>query len=316
VRISLRAAANVKDHIVRVADVASVEGGDRQLRERIANMDLDEPPRSGQSKSISKKLVEFRLQVAGIDKRLFDVRGSAVTVTLDTTGGTSVGVKELTEEAILDAARHCVLRRLPWEPADIEIRLAQQIAYVARVTSPTGAISLDADLRTAWPPLGRVQVDVEVSVDGRRHSAVPVHLEVGHFDNVVVSKRQIEAKRTITEQDVYLDRREVSALHGYSSSLDSLIGKRAKRSIRPLMVIAAGDVSATDASQAAHDAPILIRRQDRVRLVGQTGALNVSILAEALQDGRTGDLIRLRNVDSKKIIMGRVVSRSEARLPF
>jgi len=322
VQVSLKPKAIVTDRLVRVADIAAVEGGNPQLRERIADMDLDDPPSAGQSKSIPQKLVEFRLQVAGIDKRLFEVHGNAVTVTLGTeqgsraARGTVVKPEELTKQAVFEAARQCVLSRLPWESADIEIRLFEEIADVGTITSSAKSVSLDADLRTAWPPIGRVGVGVVVSVDGQRRSELPVHLEVRHFDNVVVSKRPIEANRTINEEDVYLDRREVSVLSGYSSSLDSLVGTRTRRSIRPLTVITAGDVTSTDDSPTTDENTVLIRRQDRVRLVGRTGALSVSVLAEALQEGRAGDLIRLRNIDSNKIVMGRVVSRNEVVAPF
>jgi flagella basal body P-ring formation protein FlgA len=159
-------------------------------------------------------------------------------------------------------------------------------------------------------------VAVVVSVDGRQHAEVPVDLEVRHFGEVVVSKNPLEANQTLKAEDLYLDRREVTELSGFFSSIESLVGQRARRAIRPLTVIGSDDVMRNDAAPLPQEVPVLIKRQDRVRLMGQTSALSVSVLGEALQDGRAGELIRLRNVDSQRIIMGRVVSPNEVRVPF
>lgn len=320
VRVLLKPTANVTQRVVRLADVAAVEGGDPRLRELIANTDLDEPPRGGQSTSISPKFVEFRLQLAGIDSHLFQVRGKAVTVTsvaaeVWRAEGPAIKPHELSHEVLLEAARQAVLRRLPWDPADIEIRLAQKLADVGPVSLSAKAILLNTELRTAWPPLGRVQVGVIVSVDGRPHSEVPVYLEVRHLGDVVVSKKPLEANQTISPEDLYVDRRELEESGGCFSTLQSLVGQRTRRAVRPLTVIGNDDVTRNDASQSL-ELPVLIKRQDRVRLVGQTSALSVSVLGEALQDGRVGELIRLRNVDSQRIIMGRVVSANEAKVQF
>jgi flagella basal body P-ring formation protein FlgA len=65
-----------------------------------------------------------------------------------------------------------------------------------------------------------------------------------------------------------------------------------------------------------HDAPLLIKTRDLVRLVVHIGAVRVSALGEAMQEGRAGQLIRVRNVDSNKTVSGRVVDRGVVEVDY
>jgi hypothetical protein len=66
---------------------------------------------------------------------------------------------------------------------------------------------------------------------------------------------------------------------------------------------------------AADDA-ILIRVRDSVRLVAIVGSLHVTAVGEALQEGRMGQLIRVRNVDSGKVVVGRVAGGSLVEVEY
>jgi hypothetical protein len=64
------------------------------------------------------------------------------------------------------------------------------------------------------------------------------------------------------------------------------------------------------------DNPVLVRQRDLVKAVARVGGLCVTAKAEAEQDGRAGDLIRVRNIDSKKEIVGRVVDRGLVEVEY
>jgi hypothetical protein len=57
----------------------------------------------------------------------------------------------------------------------------------------------------------------------------------------------------------------------------------------------------------ADDRPIVVKSRDRVRMIVHLGPVNVVAAGEALQDGRSGQSIRIRNVDSNKTVQGRVL---------
>lgn len=66
---------------------------------------------------------------------------------------------------------------------------------------------------------------------------------------------------------------------------------------------------ASDPATPGGESPVLIKPRDLVRLVAKIGAVNVSARGEALQDGRLGQAIRVRNIASNKVVTGRVADR-------
>ncbi|HWY86100.1 MAG TPA: flagellar basal body P-ring formation chaperone FlgA [Gemmataceae bacterium] len=52
--------------------------------------------------------------------------------------------------------------------------------------------------------------------------------------------------------------------------------------------------------------PALVKSNDSVRIFANIGAARLEALGEALQDGRVGEVIRVRNVESNRVVHGRV----------
>jgi hypothetical protein len=62
--------------------------------------------------------------------------------------------------------------------------------------------------------------------------------------------------------------------------------------------------------------PILVKCRDVVHLVTYVGELEVVATGEAMEEGRAGQVIRLRNVDSGRMVRGRVVDRGTVEVDF
>lgn len=62
--------------------------------------------------------------------------------------------------------------------------------------------------------------------------------------------------------------------------------------------------------------PVLVKCREVVHMVTYVGELKVVTRGEALEDGRAGQLIRLRNVDSSRMVRGRVVDRASVEVDF
>jgi hypothetical protein len=58
--------------------------------------------------------------------------------------------------------------------------------------------------------------------------------------------------------------------------------------------------------QAEADNPMLVKCHDTVKLVAHVGSIRLVAVGEALQEGRRGEMVRARNVDSGKMVAGRV----------
>jgi flagella basal body P-ring formation protein FlgA len=298
VRVALQTTADVSARDVCIADVATLDGGTPELRDWIGRLDLSDPPRSGQSIRVTRSQVAFRIRLAGLDDRLFALDGSRETAV-------SLASHDVLESEIVAAAERYVRGRLPWDEEDVVVHLAQSLRSKVVVPAAKSDVRIEAALRSQKAPIGRVRVDVAVWVKGVKQHEIPVLLDVQVFQLVAVAKRRIERGQLLSDDNVHFDRRPIDDSRDYLTAKDLPVGKRAKRPIAATQLIASVDIEAAELEKQ-----VLIKAGDVVKLVARTGGLQLSTTGEALQEGPAGKMIRVRNVDSKAVVMGRVVDKS------
>ena len=202
--------------------------------------------------------------------------------------------------------------KLPWSADDVTVRLAVPLPHeVTQAVAASGYVCR-ASLRTNGPAVGRIQVQVVAGATGKPSFDVAVHLDVRHFDGVVLAAKALERGHTIQTSDVYVDRQDVTTLSDYCSNADLLVGATVKRSVRPLMPVKLSDAESSRSTANA----VLVKRRDRVRMVAKIGSHSISTTGEAQQEGRLGDTIRLQNIESKTFVQGRVTAANEVEITY
>ncbi len=124
---------------------------------------------------------------------------------------------------------------------------------------------------------------------------------------VVVALKPIRARTIIHEDDVGLRLRPLSRLpRDIIFKKAYVIGKEAKVSLRPGTIIRMSYV----------EMPVIVKRNQQVSIIAQDRYLVVRAKGKALENGRRGQVIRVMNVDSKKVIWAKVISPSEVEVTF
>ena len=338
--------------VIQISHVARVTADDKAQRELIESLDLAETPQGGSQVDIPVKLIEFRLRLAGIDPARVVFHGSRTSVRrmpvtsrqtadidpriLSTAAsipseeatsfpkvrsaplrsGTAVTSTEgeSVEKQILGAARQAVLAELPWEEENISIQPLQPVGREAKWATAPSERTCTAQIRSAGPPVGRVNVDVTVTCRGQSPVVVPVALDVRHFANVVTTARPVARGRKIEQEDLYLHRWDVTGAAGYQTKPDQVVGRVASRALPALQLISDQDLVRVAPEAEVNAAAIVIKRQSRVKMVATIGSLKVTVDGDALQDGRVGETIRVQNVESKLIVKGRVLASGEVEI--
>lgn len=340
--ISIRPSLQTDSRVIRLVDVANITGGDAALRERLKQLDIEDSLAPGESVTIQPSQIEFRLRIAGIDLDRVAIRGAAIRVTAreagpvrqmnpdklaalmtaPSAGGTksqrSVDFSSISfdegplEREIIQAARECVLSKLPWPAENVECRLLQQLSPELRQVNSASEFEISAELRSPGPPVGRVQVRVIAEAPRVLPIEVFVQLEIRHVDQVVLAARTIERGHVITASDLYVDRQDVTELQEYCSKIEDLVGMSARRTVRALLPLRISDVE----TKVRNDTQVVIKRKEQVKMTARLGNLTVTAMGEALQEGRVGETIRLRNLESNANLQGRVTGPGEAEITF
>ena len=313
--------------VLCIADVAELSGGSESLRRRIAILDIEDSPPAGESLKVTAQQIEFRLRLAGIDPQLVTIRGSTVspagtkTVTAASQSSKAQTATFLAshsrtetpaeaEPMVLDAAKECLKKQLPWPEESIEVRLTQPLPRELRDAFRSTGTTCAAELRTTGTPLGRVVLRIVFKTSDQRPLDVSVPFDVRHFDDVIVTTKPIAQGQVIVASDLEFGRQDVTQATGFCTSSIALVGQKAKRILPAAHVVRAVDVEPVPRVTA----PPLVKRRDRVKIIARGGAFLFEMIGEAQQDGRVGEWINVKNVAWNTVVHGRVLSATEVEV--
>jgi len=297
--IAQRPAAVVDGSRVALADVAAISGGTPAATERLGSIDLGPAPGAGSEREFSRDFLVRRTRQEGVDAGSVSWAGAQDTrVARRTT--------RLVGAVIAQAAASHVRKTLPWPDEDLVVEVAQ----APRDVLVPGAAS-DLVLRAGLPPrtqvLGQVPCSVTIARGGRVVARSSVLLRVRVFQNLLVARRRIRRGQVLTKEHVRLQRTELT--HVTTDALTSLadaLGTEARHEIRPLTVLTPTMVRARR----------VVRRGAVVTLVAETPLLRISARGIAQQDGAVGECIAAQNIDSRKVVYGRVRDADTLEVSF
>lgn len=300
--LTLRATAAVSGAQVKIGDIADLQGCEDEERERLARLDLAELPLSSQPILITQQQIGFRLQLAGLSAGSYRLEGPRC-LRVSRPDGEGLDAK------IVAVARQVLEQKLAARAGDYSIELAQAVS-LPPLSADSEDIHLEGEVHTPVVPPCRMAVEVVIYVRGARRNSVLVYLDIKKFQAVPVAIRKIDSGEQLSAENVGLQRVVVENTQKVAIATESLMGRRARRPMSAGHPIEPEDVEA-DAPNGA-----VIHANDLVHLIASVGPLQVKTRGEALQDGRIGQAIQVRNLDSKSVVTGRVVDRSTVEVEY
>lgn len=158
---------------------------------------------------------------------------------------------------------------------------------------------IDHQLIPAKPSIiGSQRVALLTRVDGQIASNQSIRIEVEALADIVVCAGTLRRGEILNAADVELRYQDISRVKDPIFSLEEVIGKRLKRSVRlgePLQ-------------QMQVEFPPVIKRGERVTIQVESQGLMLSATGEAKQDGQVGETIQVMNSNSHKDILCQVVA--------
>lgn len=185
-------------------------------------------------------------------------------------------------------------------PGRYEIQVSQ---LDPRLRMPMCDKELTATLESPAQPIGRVTV--KVRCEGVSPWTVFVPAQVKLFRDVVVITRPLKRTAIIDFDDVALRERDISLINqGYLTSLDQALGQRLTRPMVTDQVITLVHLEQAE----------VIRKGDQVVISASSGGLNVRMPGEALSNGSMSEQIRVKNLNSNRVIKARVTAPGQVEV--
>lgn len=139
------------------------------------------------------------------------------------------------------------------------------------------------------------RMNFEVSCPGHTGWKVSVAVRPDVFVPVVMPKSLIERDTVLTVDDLQLKKYHISGQRNeLLMQLDDAVGLTSKRTLQPGKPL----------TRAELVQPILVKRDQPVTIVSHMAGITASMPGVALKNGRKGEVIKIRNTSSQRVISG------------
>lgn len=164
-------------------------------------------------------------------------------------------------------------------------------------------------LQVSMAPGTKLQGSASLAVKCTSPQKWKIHV-AAHIDgqvNALIARHPIPRGTVIRNEDLEFVLRRYSQLnYGYYGSAKLLTNMEAKRNIKAGQVVTPSLVRAQK----------LVLRGEHITIVAQNGGLNLRVKGKALMDGQIGQTIKVKNLNSKKLIYARVISAGIVKVNF
>lgn len=305
-RVSLNSTALVNRDVIRLGDIADIVGCSDPLRVQLQELDIELLTNQASSIEINSDQVRIRILLAGIDQSRFQIHGSRnVQVARDK--------QPSYQQQMLNAIVDSMAEAFKISPQDVSVSFVAPID-TKRILGDAGDLKFDLPV-DGKEALGRKTVRLGVYRDGEAVRFLDVTIDSRVILPTPVATKRISSGEVFSGENIRFDRKEYSRWSGSQLAAADLFGQRAARLINSETTIQATMIAGeNNISQSQVTA---IKARDPVVVIAQTGGLKVSLnQATALQAGKIGDIIHVRNESSQKIITCRVVGSGEVEVVF
>ena len=300
VRLELIPSVQVTEGLVRIADVARLSGGSATARTKIAEQDIILLTNERAVAQVSRARVQIRLLLAGIDPATFELAGApAVRIAR---GDPAINPAMIRAELLTTIAS-----QFNADPKQFELTLTRAIEIpqwpVSPESSPRIVFYLPDQLK-----LGNLRTTAAIYDGATLLGKVEIYAQLGRYQMVPRTTRVVARNTPLDADNVRTERRLLTTGTGQEYA-QTVIGRVTRRTLPAHALIRTRDIADRQVAE------ISIRSQTPVQLVARVGSVTVTMNnAIALQSGRVGDMIQVRNLESRTTHIGRITSGSRVEV--
>ncbi|EGO64074.1 flagellar basal body P-ring formation chaperone FlgA [Acetonema longum] len=288
--ITVAAESIVKGPDITLGEIAAIKGPDNQRIKYLSRIKLGPAPAPGQRTLFTRELLGIRLQAAQAD---YDGIVWQVPPEFQVTTASQLLAGDRLQKAALAGLK----KKLVIDASeDVEVTLLDP---VGDRLAPTGTFSFDVQIPASIRYSTPMSFYLLVQHEGTLYQRIPLKCTVRRFAPIVVTVRPIKAHEVLTAEKLQLERRDVGRLTAdYITDMEKVIGLEVKRTLMTGTVLTASLLNQ----------PVQVKRNSPVTIVGRVAGIEITAAGVALQDGRNGQVIQVRNQSSQRVVAAKVIS--------
>ena len=282
--------ATVAGPAIQLGDLALLSGDDPDRLDVLRAVNMGRAAAPGQTSYLTGDILRARIMAAGIDPM---VEGWTIPerVTVTTLSQIVPG------EAITQKVTQVLMGQVPYPPADVTVKIRGSLA---EVPIPVGAYEIKVKLPNGVRLVGPTQVAAEIWASGRLAKTIYLVCDVQVQVQAIIVTSPVAPHKFITPADITVEKRSLASLPVRALKDDSALKLYwTRRTISPGTVL----------TEDMLDIPPVVTRNSPVTITVDNGTIYISAFGLAMQDGRPGDIIRVQNLETKRIILAKVQAK-------
>ncbi len=289
----------LENKTITFRDISTVTGDDVILVNRINNIEIGNTPWANSIRTINKDYMKMRLNASNVNvSNVNFTNANSVTVSVESTKVTGLEISQKAKEYLLSV--------LPVTDRETTIELAR-FPGDQWIPSKRDKIDFNVSLVDSSKDRGKIELIVTASSNGIRYFKIPVHFNVRVFEYVAITKRKITRNQQLTKSNVFMARRETTKIRGLAfSDRKDLTGKTAAVSILPYTIL----------TEEMVEIPPTIKQGSVIKLFIMSSGFEIVTKGLAQQTGYAGEVIKVKNLDSKKILYGEIIDSDRVQITF
>ena len=210
----------------------------------------------------------------------------------------------ITVEEIKKSATDFLVRTLPWEKDKLEIDIYYQ---GGKITIPAGEKLLIYKGRGGTKKVGRIPITLEIEVDGLFQKRIGINSRVMVSQKVVKTTRPIKRGEIFTTDNIHIETIKTERLLGNTiKNLEDALGYEAVNYLpngRSLL-------------QRSMKKPALGSKGEKIMILAEKNGMKITTPGILREDGYENTMVQVLNIESKKIIYGRLVDANTVKVSF
>lgn len=261
-------------------------------------MEVASAPAPGGSYQFNRHFLDYKVGSA------LAAQGNGITLEIPSALVIHRAAQVITSTRMEEILRQHLRRNAPWSPEEMVVESVQVPEDLAL---PEGNLRWDIRERGNGDYLGHFSATLIFSMDGRTIRRAPLSARIAVTRDVVRASRNVRRGDLVEKDDLRLVRETTMRRGGdVLTSLDEAVGKKAARTIRTGRTL----------TSAMVEDPSMVEKGNAVTIVAENKLVRITTQGEALENGRQGERIRVRNLQSGKEIFSTVEAPGWVKVLF
>ena len=207
------------------------------------------------------------------------------------------------DEIEKSAVDHLV-KALPWDKESLEINVYYQ---GKDITLPSGKKDLIYKIMGSSQRAGRVPIILEIRINDQFQKRIRLNTKVLVSQQVIKTKRAVKRGEILSNDEIRVETVQTERpSQNAITNIDHALGYEAARNLPVGKILIPNFIKR----------PALGNRGDKILIMAQKGGMTITTPGILKEDGYENAMVRVLNIESKKVIYGRLVDSNTVKVRF